>query len=124
MAIISLCLGWIYYSRWSEKRAFIRRLEEPQAAQDRAVLEAYGGGRLTILGFYAAPSIIKRGETTQLCYGVSNSKMVRIEPPIEDVWPSHSRCVNASPRVDTVYKLIAEDAQGHTETASVTVQVR
>jgi hypothetical protein len=123
-AVVLIYLGWIYYSRWSENREFIRRLAEPKAAQDRAIVDAYGGGRLTILGFYATPAIIRRGAKTQICYGVSNSKTVIIEPLVKNVWPSFSRCVEVAPESDTVYRLIAEDAAGHKEIATTAVKVR
>jgi hypothetical protein len=116
-------LGWVFYSRWSDNHALIQRLEDSKAARHRAVVEAYGGDRLTILDFYAAPGTIHRGGKTQLCYSVSNSKSVRIEPPVENVWPSLDRCVEVHPIADTAYRLIAEDANGHTATASVMVKV-
>jgi hypothetical protein len=123
VAVMCIYIGWIFFSRWSENRALIRRLEEGKAAQDRAVVEAYGGGRLTILGFYATPTTIHTGKTAQLCYSVSNAESVRIEPPVENVWPSLSRCVEVAPSSDTVYKLIAEDSKGNAKTASVIVKV-
>ena len=123
VTVACIYLGWVFYSRWSENRAFIRSLEERKAAQDRAVVEKYGGGRRTILGFYATPPTIRPGETAQLCYSVSNAESVRIEPPVKNVWPSLSRCVEVTPGSDTVYKLIAEDSKGNTEMASVTVKV-
>jgi hypothetical protein len=122
-SLVCVYLGWIYYSRWSDNRTFVRRLAEPKEAQDRAIVDAYGGGRLTILGFYATPATILWGEKTQLCYSVSNSKTVRIEPPVKNVWPSFSRCVEVAPERDTVYRLIAEDAAGHKVIATTTVKV-
>ena len=123
-ALVCLYLGWIYYLRWSENRAFVRHLAEPKEAQDRAIVDAYGGGRLTLLGFYASPAAIRRGAKAQLCYGVSNSKTVRIEPPIKNVWPSFSRCVEVAPERDTIYRLIAEDAAGHKVIAATAVKVQ
>jgi hypothetical protein len=119
---VYLCI--VFHSRWSENRAFVQRLEERQAAHLHAVVEAYGGDRLTILGFYAKPAEIRRGEKAQLCYGVSNSRAVRIEPPVGDVWPSFGRCVEISPKTDTVYTFTAEDANGNTKTRSIAVTVR
>ena len=122
-SLVCVYLGWIYYLRWSENRAFVRRLAEPKEAQDRAIVDAYGGGRLTLLGFYATPATIRRGAKAQLCYGVSNSKTVRIEPPVKNVWPSFSRCVEVAPESDTVYRLIAEDAAGHKVIATTAIKV-
>jgi len=83
-----------------------------------------GGNQFAILNFYASPGEIRRGETAQLCYGVSNAKTVRIEPQTSAVWPSYSRCVDVAPKKDTTYTLTAEDAAGHIKTATVTVKVR
>jgi len=116
-------LGWVYYSRWRDNREFIRRLAEPKEALDRAIVEAHGRDQLTILAFYAVPATVGRGGKTQLCYGVSNSRSVRIEPPVNDVWPSFSRCVEVRPEKETTYTLVVEDAKGNKKTAGVTVKV-
>jgi len=55
---------------------------------------------------------------------VPNSKTVRIEPPIKNIWPSLSRCVEVAPERDTVYWLIAEDAAGHKVIATTAIKVR
>lgn len=123
ITIAALYLGWTFYSRWRDNRAFISKLEQTKAEQNRPFLEAYEGG-IKIMGFYATPGVITRGKKAQLCYSVVNCERVRIEPPVGDVWPSRSRCVDVSPKSDTTYKLIAEDAEGNVKTTSVTVQVR
>ena len=117
-------LGWTFYSRWSVNRAIVQQLEEQKAAKAQTVFDAYGGGHLKIMSFYASPGTIRPGHTAQLCYSVANSENVRIEPPVKNIWPSLSRCVEVAPKSDTVYKLIAEDGKGNTESASTTVKVR
>ena len=72
VVLVCLYLAWVFYSRWSDNRAYLGRLEGRKAAQDRAVVDAYGGNRLTIVGFYATPATIRRGDTARLCYSVSN----------------------------------------------------
>ena len=116
-------LSFVFYSRWSQKRALIQRLEESGALKNRKIVEAYGGDKLTILDFYATPSSIRPGEKSLLCYGVSNSKNVRIEPHVDNVWPSLSHCVEVTPTSSMVYKLIAQDADGNTITATAAVEV-
>jgi len=123
VAFACIYLGSVYYSRWSAKNSLKQRLEERKATQERAVVDAYGGENLTILNFYANPAAIRRGETTQLCYSVPNAESVRIEPPVKNVWPSRSRCVDVAPTSDTLYTLIAEDDGGNTVTADTTVEV-
>jgi len=97
---------------------------EKQRARDERTFEMMGGDRFEILDFYASPGVIARGESAQLCYGVSNANSVEIAPPAEPVYPSYGQCVDVSPRKDTTYTLTARDAAGHTKTASVTLRVR
>jgi len=87
-------------------------------------VETLGGNKFDILNFYASPGKIRRGESAQLCYGVSNAKTVRLDPPAGDVWPSYSRCFDVTPSKDTTYTLTADDGQGNTKTASLTIEVR
>jgi hypothetical protein len=123
--VACIYLGWwIFRGRLSDSRALIRSIEESKAAQNRAVAAAYGEGRLTILQFYASPAIIRKGKAAQLCYGVSHSKSVRIEPPLGETWPSLARCIDITPQQDTTYSLIAEDESGNTKTASLTIKVK
>jgi len=124
LAIALVYVGWIFFSRWQENRELERKAAEEKKAADQSVVEMLGGNQFAILNFYASPGEIGRGETAQLCYGVSNAKAVRIEPQTSAVWPSYSRCVNVAPKKDTTYTLTAEDAAGHIKTATVTVKVR
>ncbi len=123
-AVGCLYIGWTFYSRWTAKSALIQNLEESSESQKRAVGEAYGDGRVSILNFYAVPPEIRRGESAQLCYGVVNADSVRMEPPVKNIWPSRSRCVEVAPESDTVYTLAAEDAAGNKVTAETAVLVR
>ena len=43
-----------------------------------------------------------------LCYGVDNASVVRLEPPVEKVWPSMSRCFPITPVKPVTYTLTAE----------------
>ncbi len=124
LAAVLLSVGWVFFSRWQENREIERRAEEKKAAADRRMVEALGGDRFEILSFYASPGVIRRGETSQLCYAVSNAKKVRLEPQSSPVWPSYSRCVDVSPARDTTYTLTAEDAAGHTKSATLVLIVQ
>jgi hypothetical protein len=84
-----------------------------------------GGNRFDILNFYASPPAIQRGDSVQLCYGVSNAKEVRLEPnPEAGVWPSFSRCITVSPKKSTTYTLTAVDAAGNSKAATLEVKVQ
>ncbi len=117
-------VGWEFFSRRQENRQIEQRALDKKRAEDQRAIEALGGNRFEILQFYASPGVIRRGETAQLCYGVSNAKTVRLEPQSNAVWPSFSRCVDVAPSKDTTYTLTAEDTGGHSKTATLVVQVR
>jgi hypothetical protein len=84
----------------------------------------FGGDRLDILALYATPGTLRRGQSAQLCYGVSNAKSVRLDPPVAPMWPSLSRCISITPDRTTAYTLTAEDAAGHTKSSSFRLEVR
>jgi hypothetical protein len=117
-------LVWVFAARWSENRRIAAEAEEQRAKLDRQVTTMYGDGKLKILNFYATPSNLRRGEKGMVCYGVANAKAVRLDPPVERVWPSVARCFEVAPRKDTHYTLTAEDAQGQTAAQSLLLQVK
>ena len=82
-----------------------------------------GGDGLRIMSFYATPGVIRPGSRAIICYGVNGAKKVRIEPPVEEIRPALSHCLQVTPRVDTEYKLIAEDAAGHSVSESFVLKV-
>jgi hypothetical protein len=114
--------AWTIYSRSAENR----RLEEAAAAKKRAfdhkTLDMIGSD-LKITQFYA-DSAIHPGAKALVCYGVANAKSVRIEPAIEPITPSLSRCIQASPSKTTEYTLTAQDAAGHSVAQTIVVKVQ
>lgn len=128
LAVAALAVGWILFSRWEENRQIDRRTTQEktqkQLENDRATLEQFGGKELAIQNFYASPGVIHRGESVQLCYGVANAKTVTLEPQSNPVWPSYARCVEVSPKKDTVYTLTVTDATGNTKSQTVEVKIR
>jgi len=116
--------GYIVWSRWHERRVGEQQERMRESENARRVVDTYGGNKLTILHFYATQSSIRLGAATTLCYGVSNAASVRIEPPVNEVWPSISRCLELHPKQSTIYKLVAADKAGHEETATVAIEVK
>ena len=116
-------VGWVFFSRRQVNQALEEKAATERRAKARQTFEMMGGNRFDILGFYADPVSIRPGETAELCYSVSNAKSVRLEPPSEPVWPAFSRCVHVSPHKTTAYTLTAEDAAGHTKSATVKIEV-
>jgi len=124
LLLAGIYVGGVFLSRWQANQALEEKAAAGRRSQDRQTFEMMGGDRFDILGFYADPRSIRAGETAELCYSVSNAKSVKLEPPSEPVWPAFSRCVHVSPRKSTTYTFTAEDAAGHTKSATVQVKVR
>jgi hypothetical protein len=127
-AFVLVAVGWIMVTRWVENRSIEKRAKEErtlqQQEQDRITIEQLGGSELAIQNFYASPGEIRRGASVQICYGVANAKTVTLEPQPNPVWPSHSRCVDVTPKKTTTYTLTIGDAVGNTKTQTLVVKVR
>lgn len=115
--------AWIFYSRWSNEREAKKSEVRREAEEARQTLELLGGDRLKILDFYATPGAIARGQHATICYGVNAAERVRIDPPVEELHPAVSHCLEVAPREDTDYKLTAQDKAGHSVTASLSIHV-
>ncbi|MGB2643631.1 MAG: hypothetical protein WA530_09665 [Candidatus Acidiferrum sp.] len=128
VAIVLLFVVITMFSRWLDARSIEHRdaqqRAEKQREQDRATVDQMGGNEFSILDFYASPKVIRRSESAQLCYGVSNAKTVKLEPQSQPVWPSVARCVNVSPTKTTTYTLTIGDAAGKTKSATADIEVR
>jgi hypothetical protein len=128
--VIAVLAGVVFVmvSRWQDRRDIERRAAqeraEKQHEQDRIAVEQLGGKEFAILSFYANPTVIKRGESAQLCYGVSNAKTVKIEPETPAVWPSTAHCVDVFPVKSMTYNLTIEDGSGNKKSQDVEVKVR
>jgi hypothetical protein len=124
---VVLYVGWIFFSRHREDRAYLERIRneraEKQRASDQAALSQLGGSELSIQMLYA-PAEIRRGETAQICYGVANAKSVTLTPQSSPVWPSHNLCVDVKPAKTTTYTLTATGADGKSVSQQITVAVR
>jgi hypothetical protein len=116
-------VGGVFYVRWQRDRAIQERADATKRQHDQKVYQMMGGDRFEILNFYAYPGVIQRGDSTTLCYSVSNAKSVTLEPQPNAVWPAFERCVSVSPKKTTTYTFTATDAAGHTKSATVTVEV-
>lgn len=117
--------GWIVLARRHANQASEQAAAAERAKADREIAERYGNGRVKILAFYASPAHLRPGEKGLVCYGVANAKTVRIEPGVEPVSPSMSRCIAiVAPAKDTEYTLTAQDADGHSDTQSFVLRLR
>ena len=76
-----------------------------------------------ITAFYSRETMVTPGGMTLLCYGVTNAKSVRIDPPVDGVSPSLTRCVEVRPKGEITYTLTAEGSDGKAVSQSVTVRI-
>ena len=113
----------IFISRHASDRRWRFRGTPPDPALAAEFQHIYGGKGLNIIQFYARDGVIAEGGRTLICYGVVNARSVAIEPPLGDLAPSISRCLDAAPERDTRYTLTAVGLDGSTSTASLEVRV-
>ncbi len=116
--------GAIFYSRWSGNQAIERARDAKETERAQKMVELTGGDTLKISNFYALPGAIPAGGHSTICYSVNGAKTLRLEPPVEEVWPALSHCFDVSPRRDTEYKLIAEDGGGHSVFESLVIKIK
>jgi hypothetical protein len=115
--ISALYVGWVFWQRHNEAT-------QPAAARvERDPLAEYGK-TLRILQFYTREGEIAHGEKALLCYGVVNASAVRLDPPVESVWPSVSRCFEVKPARTTRYTLTAEGADHASVSESLEIKVK
>lgn len=128
IVVVAAYFAFLLLSRHEAAREFDRRnaeiLDEQHRAEDRLTLEQLGGSDFGIRALYATPSVIRRGDSAQVCYDVANAKSVTLDPPVATVWPSHTRCFGVSPKRTTTYTLTIADGKGKTATKTVEVRVR
>ena len=126
--VVGLYVGYVVFSRHeslhqAERHAAAQQAER-QHEDDRQAIEQLGGSELAIRGLYVSPGVVHPGETAQLCYDVANAKTVTLDPPVAEVWPSHSRCIDLKVKKTTTYTLSIADANGKTVSQSVELKVR
>lgn len=110
-----ICAAWLFVKR----QGFAAGSTGSPVKQSAAKGAEEG---VKILEFYPREAVLTEGDKTVLCYGVTNAKSVRIDPHVEGVSPSLTRCVEVRPS-DTRYTLIAEGADGRSVSQSFNVQV-
>lgn len=125
LIVVAMYVGWIFYSRWRDRKEAQERADAAQQAQQKKVVDqVFGSGQVKLLNFSISPIRLRRGESAHLCYGVSNAVSVTIDPHVEDTKPTYHHCFDISPAKNTTYTLTAKDKAGHVETGSLTVTVQ
>ncbi len=117
VCISLLYTGWVFWQRHNEG------IQPKPARVERDPIAEYGTA-LKILQFYATAGEIPAGQKALLCYGVVNATAVRLDPPVEKVWPAMSRCFEVKPARTTRYTLTAEGPDQAKASESLEVVVR
>jgi hypothetical protein len=110
--------GWIFWQRHIANSA-----QQDLPAWSANPMAAYGNS-VKILGFYTKQREIDSHQEALVCYGVVNAAAVRLDPPVEKVWPAVTRCFQVTPAKSTRYTLTAESAEHTTVSESIDIAVR
>jgi hypothetical protein len=123
--VAGLYVAWTFYSRHQRTREAQQAVEKKQDDQRKRVAQQiFGSGEIKFSTFSISTSVLKRGETTQLCYGVVNAKAVKLDPPPpEPLKPSYRHCLDISPRKTTTYTITASNDKGESQSQSLTLRV-
>lgn len=128
LVCVALYVVYVLFARYESNKLYLQQTKARQDAQrheaDLQTVEQLGGSELAIRGFYVTPALIRPGQSAQLCYDVANAKTVTLDPPVGTVWPSHSRCIDVSPKKTTTYTLTIAGTDGKTISQSVELHVR
>ena len=121
--------AFVFWSRWQVNQDIAAKERAARAAKVRddaaKSFEVLGGADFNIVSFYAMPGTIHRGDSVDMCYGVSNAKSVKLDPPdVASMFPSLNRCVKVVPKKTTTYTFTADDGKGNTKTAQLTIEVQ
>jgi hypothetical protein len=123
VAALAYCLFILAWRYFNARQVELAR-QEDEAKRNAEFNRIYGSNELKILQFYASTPVISAGEAATLCYGVLNAKSVAIDPPVDGVGLSISRCVAAYPKQTTKYALSATDRDGRVVSVSTEVRVK
>ncbi len=103
----------------------VERMKPPArpAQKPAAVPAELNTDEVRILNFYAA-RIPERGRPFTLCYGVVNAARVEMDPPLAELFPSISRCVEATLDKPTRATLTAYGQDGRAVRVQIDLPVR
>jgi hypothetical protein len=122
--IAAIYVAWMFYSRHrSNVEAERAAAAKEQAQRQKTVDAVFGNGEITFSVFSADRGVLKRGQQTQLCFGVTNAKTLKLDPPVAEIKPAYRHCLEIAPTKTTTYTITADDGKGHTKSESLTVRV-
>ena len=121
-SLAAVRLAWVWLARQDahtrvERAALARRGDAGRPPEDDS-------GAVRITQFYARSIEMTDGDPNLVCYGVRNAASVRIEPPVETLFPAMNQCFFVEPHQDTTYKLVADGTDGSQASESFQVRVK
>lgn len=124
--VAALYVAWTFYSRrQSTQEAEQARVKKEEDHRKQVANQIFGSGEIKFSTFSIGTSVLKRGEQTQLCYGVVNATSVKLDPaPDEQLKPSYRHCLEISPKATTTYTITASNDKGESKTESLTLKVQ
>ncbi len=129
LLVVALYVGYIMLSRHeslrdSENHA-AAQLAEKRRVDDREAIEQLGGSELSIRALYLSPEVIIRGQSSQLCYDVSNAKTVTPRSSCRrSLAPPTPACIDLKPTKTTTYTLTITSAAGQAASQSIELKVK
>jgi hypothetical protein len=126
VVIAAIYVAWVFYSRYESSKQAVQAIAAKRDAERKQVIdEIYGSGEIRFQNFSADNGVLKRGQSTELCYGVVNATSVKLTPPVgEDVKPMYHHCVEIAPAKTTTYTMTAYNAKGQNKSVSLTIHVQ
>ena len=123
--IAALYVAWTFYSRHQRSEQAEQAIQKKEDDKRKRVAgQIFGSGEIKFSTFSIASSALKRGETTQLCYGVVNATSVKLDPPpAEPLKPSYRHCLDIAPKKTTTYTITASNDKGESQSQSLTLRV-
>jgi hypothetical protein len=126
--VVLAYVGYTLWARHTENADLAYKQQAEKSAEQResdaATVQELGGSDFKIMAFYASPGFIHRGDSVDMCYGVSNAKTVKLDPAEGRVWPSANRCLQVTPKKTTTYTLTIDDGKGDTANQQLTITVK
>jgi len=124
--IAALYVAWTFYSRHQRAQEAEQAIQKKKDDDRKRVADQiFGSGEIKFSTFSIGTSVLKRGETTQLCYGVVNATSVKLDPPPpEGLKPSYRHCLDIAPKKTTTYTITASNDKGETQSQSLTLRVQ
>jgi hypothetical protein len=108
-AALVLFLSFAACSTKAPEQAARKAASEPEPAQ--------------ITMFYTSTPVVGKGQEAILCYGVTGTTRLTLEPAEATVAPSPNRCVEVHPAKSRSYTLTARGADGREMSQTVEVRV-